>query len=57
MNSLNDTERVEGLLCGAVKNLKSFKLKPDEAMYVGVMYLAKSKPEIFQSEVVIEVSG
>ena len=50
-----DDERVEALLCGAVKHLKTNRSKPDQLMYMSLIYLAKTRPVLFQSEVVIEV--
>ncbi|XP_048256851.1 integrator complex subunit 1-like [Haliotis rufescens] len=47
-------ERIEGLLCGAVKSLRSNRAKPDPAVFLSLMYLAKTRPTIFCSEVVIE---
>lgn len=51
-----DDERLEALLCGAVKRLKMSRAKPDLAMCFSLMYLAKTRPSLFQSEVVVEVS-
>ena len=48
--------RVDALLLGAIKNLKSNKAKPDQVMIVNLMYLAKSRPEFFLSNRVAEVS-
>ncbi len=50
-----DDERVEALLCGAVKYLKTNRAKPDATMYLSIMYLARHIPSIFNSEVIIEV--
>lgn len=47
--------RIEGVLCGAVKQLKATRAKPDSALYLSLMYLAKIKPNIFATEGVIEV--
>ena len=47
--------RVDGLLLGAIKNLKSNRAKPDSMMYMNLVYLAKSKPELFISKRVVEV--
>lgn len=49
-----DDERVESLMCGAVKTLKSTRPKPDPMLYLTLMFLAKARPRIFDSEVVIE---
>ncbi|XP_062868566.1 integrator complex subunit 1 [Trichomycterus rosablanca] len=47
-------DRIEGLLCGAVKQLKLNRAKPDITLYLTLMYLAKIKPNIFATEGVIE---
>jgi len=52
-----DDERLEALLCGAVKALKMSRAKPDQALYISLFYLVKSHPLLFQSEVVVEVSS
>ena len=48
--------KVDALLLGAIKNLKSNKAKPDTIMVMNLMYLAKSRPEFFLSNRVVEVS-
>ena len=48
--------RVDALLLGAIKNLKLNKTKPDAVLYMNMMYLAKSKPELFLSNRVVEAS-
>ena len=48
-------DRLEGVLCGAVKQLKVTRAKPDSTLYLSLMYLAKIKPNIFATEGVIEV--
>ena len=48
--------RVDALLLGAIKTLKSNKAKPDAVLYMNLIYLAKSKPELFLSNRVVEVS-
>lgn len=50
-----DRTRVDGLLLGAIKTLKTNKNKPDPVSYLGLLYLAKTKPECFASTRVIEV--
>ncbi|XP_029433335.1 integrator complex subunit 1 [Rhinatrema bivittatum] len=49
-----DDDRIEGVLCGAVKQLKMYRAKPDPTLYLSLMYLAKIKPNIFATEGVIE---
>lgn len=52
----NDFDRLEGLLCGAVKYLHANRSKPDQIVYLTLMHVAKAKPSVFNSELVIEVS-
>ncbi|KAM9210267.1 integrator complex subunit 1 isoform 4-T5 [Dugong dugon] len=47
-------ERIEGVLCGAAKQLRLTRAKPDSTLYLTLMYLAKIKPNIFATEGVIE---
>ncbi|KAK3730373.1 hypothetical protein QZH41_020667 [Actinostola sp. cb2023] len=49
-----DRTRIDGLLLGAIKTLKTNKLKPDPMGYLGLLCLAKWKPEIFVSTRVVE---
>ena len=50
-----DDEKIEGVLCGAVKALHNSRVKPDHVVFLTVMYLAKTHPTLFCSELVIEV--
>ncbi|XP_025095936.1 integrator complex subunit 1-like isoform X2 [Pomacea canaliculata] len=49
-----DDDKVEGLLCGAVKHLRANRSKPDQTVFLTLMYLAKTRPTVLQSETVIE---
>ena len=51
-----DDDRIDGLLCGALKTLKSTRAKPGSQLYLSLMYLAKIKPMLFESEDVVDVS-
>jgi len=51
----SDDDRLEALLCGAVKTLRATRSKPDSALFLALMCLAKSRPTLFHSEVVTEV--
>lgn len=51
----NDYERVEGLLCGTVKQLRDNRSKPDQLIYLTLLNLARTRPNIFNSDIVIEV--
>ena len=52
-----DSDTVEALLCGAVKHLRANRAKPDQGLYLGLVYLAKTKSErlMFQTETIVEV--
>ncbi|XP_041085544.1 integrator complex subunit 1-like isoform X1 [Polyodon spathula] len=47
-------DQIEGVLCGAVKQLKMNRAKPDITLYLSLMFLAKIKPNVFATEGVIE---
>jgi integrator complex subunit 1 len=49
-------ERVEALLCGAVRQLRAMRSKPvpDSALYLTLCYLAKTRPLLFCTEIVVE---
>jgi hypothetical protein len=51
-----DDDKLEGLICGAVRYLKLNRAKPETTMYLSLMYLAKTKQALFDSDIVIEVS-
>lgn len=51
----SDDDRLEALLCGAVKTLRATRSKPDSALFLALMCLAKNRPTLFHSEVVTEV--
>ena len=50
-----DDDRLEALLCGAVKTLRATRSKPDSALFLALMCLAKARPTLFHSDVVTEV--
>ncbi|KAK0140526.1 Integrator complex subunit 1 [Merluccius polli] len=52
--SEGNDDRIEGLLCGAVKQLKQNRAKPDITLYLSLMFLAKIKPNVFATEGIIE---
>lgn len=53
--SEGNDDRIEGLLCGAAKQLKMNRAKPDTTLYLSLMFLAKIKPNVFATEGIIEV--
>uniref|UniRef100_A0A3Q2GA51 Integrator complex subunit 1 n=1 Tax=Cyprinodon variegatus TaxID=28743 RepID=A0A3Q2GA51_CYPVA len=52
--SEGNDDRVEGLLCGAVRQLKMNRAKPDITLYLSLMFLAKIKPNVFATQGIIE---
>eukprot|EP00092_Neocalanus_flemingeri_P015764 GFUD01017066.1.p1 GENE.GFUD01017066.1~~GFUD01017066.1.p1 ORF type:complete len:2079 (+),score=577.03 GFUD01017066.1:73-6309(+) len=42
-----DVEKAEGLLCGAVKTLRSMRAKPDTVAWLSLLSLAKQHPLLF----------
>lgn len=50
----SDDEKVEALLCGAVKKLKSGRMKYDSVLYLSLQYLVKTRPFLFCSELIVE---
>ena len=51
----DDLERVNGLLCGAVRVLRGQRAKPDQLLYLALMFLAKSKSYIFSGKKLCEI--
>jgi len=50
-----DVDRAEGLLCGAVKTLRSMRAKPDTVAWLSLLSLAKQIPLLFsRSDLVTE---
>lgn len=54
-DAAEDDDRIDGLLCGGLKTLKSTRAKPASQLYLSLMYLAKIKPMLFESEDVVDV--
>ncbi|XP_071797108.1 integrator complex subunit 1-like isoform X1 [Asterias amurensis] len=53
-DAAEDDDRIDGLLCGGLKTLKSTRAKPASQLYLSLMYLAKIKPMLFESEDVVD---
>ncbi|KAJ8037540.1 Integrator complex subunit 1 [Holothuria leucospilota] len=49
-----DDKLIDVLLCGALQSLKTSRAKPDPSLFLGLMYLAKTKPMLFETETVVE---
>ena len=49
-----DEDRIESALCSAARLLKSSRTKPDQLLSLSLMFLAKTRPSLFQSENTIE---
>ncbi|OTF80572.1 hypothetical protein BLA29_007452, partial [Euroglyphus maynei] len=47
-------EMIERLLCGAVKQLREQKTKPDSCLLFTLLYLAKIRPLFFCSNIIVE---
>lgn len=47
-------EKIEALLCGAAKSLRSTRAKPDSVLYLSLMHLTKTRANLFSSDIVIE---
>ena len=52
----DDNEQVDGLVCMALKTLKTNRLKPDPIIYLSMMSLVKAIPDAFRSKGITEVS-
>ncbi|KAF7489692.1 Integrator complex subunit 1 [Sarcoptes scabiei] len=50
-------EMIERLLCGAVKQLREQKTKPDPCLIFTLLYLTKIRPLFFCSSVIVEAFG
>jgi integrator complex subunit 1 len=50
----DQTDAIEGLLCGAVKQLKTQRAKPDPIIYLSLMHLSKCRDYLFMTKHVIE---
>ena len=50
----DNSDRVEGLLLGGVKNLKNQRAKPDPVLYLTLMYLSKSRDYLYLTKDIIE---
>lgn len=50
----NDMDKIESILVSSVKLLKSNRLKIDQLLSLSLMFLARNKPSLFQTESIIE---
>lgn len=50
----NNEERIDAYLCGSVKLLRSSRFKIEPSLYLTLLYLAKSRPHFFSSDIVAE---
>ncbi|XP_053212100.1 integrator complex subunit 1-like [Panonychus citri] len=46
--------KIANYICGAVKQLRSSKIKPDSVLFLSLVYLAKTRPSHFTSEKVVD---
>ncbi|KAG5319212.1 INT1 protein, partial [Pseudoatta argentina] len=52
-NDNDEGDRVIGIICGAIKTLKNLRWKPDNLLYMGLLYLAKIRPSIFSNDCIL----
>lgn len=52
----SDDERIERLLCGAVRLLRANRAKPESSLYLSLMLLAKTRPLRFITDHITEAS-
>jgi len=52
---MDDSDATDGLLCGAMKHLRQHRAKPNQQLVLTLLYLAKTKPLLFTTNVVTEV--
>lgn len=48
-----DTERAAAYVCGAIKLLKVQRYKPEKVLYLGLLYIAKYRSNLFVNESVV----
>ncbi|XP_044017877.1 integrator complex subunit 1 isoform X2 [Aphidius gifuensis] len=49
----DEGDKVIGIICGAIKNLKTYRWKPDPLLYHGLLVLAKMRPSIFSNDCIL----
>lgn len=52
-NDGDDGEKLIGLVCGAIKNLKNTRWKPDYVVCMGLLYLVKIRASIFSHHCIL----
>lgn len=52
-SDLDEADRVVGLICGALRVLRSQRWKPDMLLYTNLCYLAKVRPSLLASDCVV----
>ncbi|XP_058800792.1 integrator complex subunit 1 isoform X2 [Phymastichus coffea] len=52
-NDNDEGEKLIGLICGAIKNLRNTKYKPDNVICMGLLYLVKVRPSIFDHQCIL----
>ena len=50
-----DKEKIEGLICGAIKHVRNNRFKPDQTVVLTLFYLTKTQPTFFVSDLISEV--
>ena len=54
-DSTGDVTRAEGMICGAVKQLRASRGRCDSAVYLALMSLAKARPGLFMRTRILDV--
>ncbi|KAG7214008.1 hypothetical protein KM043_001378 [Ampulex compressa] len=52
-NDNDEGDKVIGIVCGAIKTLKTQRWKPDTLIYMGLLYLAKIRSSIFSNDCIL----
>lgn len=52
--AIGDNEIVDGLICGAIRTLRSTRSKPDQVIIFALLYVNKKYPALFRGENIVE---
>lgn len=52
-NDNDESDKVIGLICGAIRTLRSHRSNPDNLVYLGLVYLGKLRPSIFSNDCIL----
>lgn len=51
---LDDNDKAVSFLCGAVKQLRMQRVKPEKILYLSLLYIGKIRPYVFTQEHVVD---